>query len=102
MRWICVLVAAAAVAGCGHGRHSTAIAPTRGIPCPAHTVARLDARRLIGLPEARASQVAAKSSCMIRVVERDGRQLTVTADYSNYRIDVAVRHGVIVGVPFIG
>ena len=49
------------------------------------------ARRLIGLPVARANRVARASGYRVRTIERDGKALNVTMDLRIDRINVAVR-----------
>jgi hypothetical protein len=65
---------------------------------PARTRAEAVGRQLIGLTGKDARELAARSRCIIRAVQIDGRSLVVTADYAPHRIDVATRDGVIVDV----
>jgi hypothetical protein len=57
-----------------------------------------DARRLIGLAEQRASAVAGRDGCVIRVVARDDRGANLESDEQLNRLDVYVEGGRIVGV----
>jgi hypothetical protein len=65
---------------------------------PARRRAEAVGRQLIGLTGKDARELAARSRCIIRAVQIDGRFLVVTADYAPHRIDVATRDGVIVDV----
>ena len=59
-------------------------------------------KALVGLDERAATDAAIAKGWTIRVAERNGVSLPVTADYSATRIDVAVTDGVVVAVNFIG
>ena len=56
---------------------------------------RLDAARLVGKTVRRATEIAERHGCTVRVVRRNGVPLPVTDDYLTGRINVAVRNGVV-------
>lgn len=57
---------------------------------------------LVGLGEDEALKVAAEQGWDVRVAERDGVALELTADYSPQRVNVAVADGVVTAVVSIG
>lgn len=54
-------------------------------------------RQLVGLNLHDANELANRSGCQLRVVRRDGRGLTVTADYRVRRINVETEGDIVVG-----
>lgn len=74
-------------------------APSPGEPAADR---RLDARRLVGLPERRAEARAARYGCTIRAVRRDGRGLAGTTDLRRDRVNVVIREGVVARVVDVG
>jgi hypothetical protein len=70
--------------------------PTGPPPDPA-ACERLS-RRLPGRGVDEAEALAREARCALRVVERDGRSLPVTEDFSESRINVRVRDGVVTEV----
>jgi hypothetical protein len=109
-RAIIALVVVAVAVGCGS--HEPTVAVTRSPPpprlanaawCPDHSVATLDARRLVGQGEYRARVVASRNGCYVQVMQRDGRYVwPFTADYLPTRIRVAVDHHKVSGVYYVG
>lgn len=61
-----------------------------------------DARELLGLPVARATALAERNGCAMRVVVRDGQDLIRTMDYSSGRVNVTETAGRIVALNGIG
>lgn len=86
--------------------------PSKPVRCPAAggfkgaeesgAVGGFDARELLGLETAEAKALARRNDCAVRVVNRDGRELVRTMDYSNSRINVTETKGRIVALNGIG
>ena len=55
------------------------------------------ARQLVGLSLHDANELANRSGCHLRVVRRDGKGLTVTADLHTRRINIETEGDIIVG-----
>ena len=73
-----------------------------GYRCPHGDKDGFKARKLIGKPIPQARRQAHGHDCAFRVSKRNGRQLTVTADYSPERINVGVRHRTVTSIQGIG
>jgi hypothetical protein len=97
--------------GCG-GRSATPIfkivRPGRAIWCPTKLTLRtspsepnrpasgsFDTRSLLGQTVAHAAADARPHGCSLRVVKRDGRDLTITSDARANRVDAVVSHGIV-------
>jgi hypothetical protein len=101
------ILAGLALAACGGDEPAAAGPapdPDRAVSAPARrstappsdpAACRDLSRQLPGRPLAEATDLAQTAGCAIRVVARDGRDLPVTEDYSETRINVRVRAGVI-------
>lgn len=61
-----------------------------------------DARELLGLTTERAQALARRHDCVVRVVNRDGRDLVRTMDYSSGRVNVTETDGRVVRLDGIG
>lgn len=55
------------------------------------------ARQLVGLNLHEANELATRSGCHLRVVKRDGKGLTVTAELDMKRINIETEGGIVVG-----
>jgi hypothetical protein len=58
--------------------------------CPAGLPGGFKTKRVVGLTLGKAKRRADANGCSVRVVKRDGENLSVTADYVQNRINVAV------------
>ncbi|MFM8626792.1 MAG: hypothetical protein ACKOCC_07605 [Actinomycetota bacterium] len=68
-------------------------APTTDMP----QIPDKDAASLVGLTEAEATKVATSKGWAVRVVERDGEQFMVTADWRGDRVNLTVTGGKVTG-----
>jgi hypothetical protein len=86
--------------GCGGSHPARIRRPQHAIFCPsnARPDQRFDARILLGISERTARAQASKHGCFLRVAERDGRLFALTADFRVNRLDIKLRHGVVVSV----
>ena len=114
-RLAAILLALAALAGCGDEEQPAAPAspddPVASGPvdpaapavpaAPARTCKRLGAR-LVGMELPAAHKRAARKRCALRVAIQDGTPQALTEDFSPARINVRVRRGVVTGVEFMG
>ena len=73
-----------------------------GLLCPEERAPQLDAASLDGSQLADARATAKAYHCEVRVVERDGKDLPVTADLRQSRINVAIADGQVIDVRGIG
>jgi hypothetical protein len=109
-RALSLLVLAGVGLACGSTSQPSAPASksstAQTLMCPSVTrtddLRRIDALRLIGLPEAVAGGRATRGGCEMRVSFRDGHELLKSADYRSDRVNVRVRAGVVVAVDDIG
>ncbi|CAB4915370.1 unannotated protein [freshwater metagenome] len=82
--------------------------PARAVRCPGGGAkgggeeGDFDARELLGLPVARATALAERNGCAMRVVVRDGQDLIRTMDYSSGRVNVTETAGRVVALNGIG
>jgi len=81
--------------------------PGKPLYCPAGAKGKaatsgFDARELLGLTTARATALAERRDCAMRVVSRDGQDLIRTMDFSNARINVTETKGRVVALNGIG
>ncbi len=97
---VVVVVLACLAGGCGARRESAVAAPLQverpkhPVFCPGSLgVPRFDARDLLRKRLRTAQGVARRKGCTLRVVERDGRFISVLQDGRVNRIDVGVAHG---------
>ena len=70
----------------------------KGPYCPRGHEDGYRARKLVGKPVPRARKAARRHDCSLRIVQRNGRDLAVTADFVPSRINVAVRDGRVTGI----
>ena len=54
-------------------------------------------RQLVGLNLHDANELATRSGCQLREVQRDGKGFVVTADFCTNRIDIETEGGIVVG-----
>jgi hypothetical protein len=108
-RRVLIVVAAAALAGCGDEERpagpddpvvSETVAP--GAPAAAPKTCKRLSRRLVGMELPAAHKRAARKRCALRVAVQDGEPQALTEDYSPARINVRVRRGVVTGIEFMG
>jgi hypothetical protein len=86
---------------CGRGDEAADKHPAESMLCPQTAGGQpapgaFDARELLGQPESAAQENAKARRCRLRVVERDGARLDVTADLRGDRINVSTRDGIVV------
>lgn len=62
------------------------------------SLARFDARSLLGLSVDAAERDARRHGCTSRIVELNGRGLPITTDLRSSRVDLAVKHGIVTAV----
>jgi hypothetical protein len=70
--------------------------------CTAPPEGTFDATSIVGETEEDAAAAAEAEGCSLRVVERDGRGLAVTEDFSPSRVNVAVADGVVEEIVSLG
>jgi hypothetical protein len=116
MRWAAVLLALAALGGCGddaEGPAATAdpdqpvssgqIPPDQPAgPVGSERVCTRLGRRLVGDRIAAATARAERRGCALRVAVLDGEPQALTEDFSPARINVRVRAGLVTRVEFMG
>jgi len=98
------LATAAALTPAGQAAADPPDRPPRGdgYRCPHGDTDGFKARELIGKTIRQGRRQARHHDCAFRVTKRNGRQLTVTADYSPERINVGVRHRRVTSIQGIG
>ena len=74
--------------------------PSRAVFCPSTGPAtdHFDARLLLGASVGKARAQASSHGCFLRVAERDGKHYALTADFRVNRLDIKLRHGLVVSV----
>ena len=72
------------------------------VVCTGPPEGTFDATSIVGETEEDAAAAAEAEGCSIRVVERDGRALAVTEDFSPSRINVAVSDGIVEEIVNLG
>lgn len=81
--------------------------PSAAVRCPGGSgkgavQGDFDAREMLGLSTARATALAERNDCVLRVVVRDGQELIRTMDFSSSRVNVTETKGRIVAINGIG
>lgn len=95
---LCAATVTTLGAGCGAPAPDTSIPPAVRW-CPKDpTDRRFETRRLLGLPFQDARRLAGQYGCEIVTVRRDGEDLIVDAMYSDGRIDVETRDGIVMAI----
>lgn len=80
---------------------TTETVPVRGGEVPPTPVQPLDdntAQQLLGLPEAEATRVAMANGWIVRIAARDGEFFFLTEDYSNSRVNLSVKRGIVIAI----
>jgi hypothetical protein len=89
-----VIAFAVAAAGCGEPdveRSARAVWCPRDVP----TSQAFDARKVLGLREARAAEVTREAGCKLAVVREDDERFGITAVSDPRRLQVEVDHGIV-------
>lgn len=99
MRCIACLLGVAALVMCGCGDKPEIVRPDSPVWCRAFQAPPWDARKVLGLSEEKAQAEAESAGCDLRIVRRDGVEVTPqTADASCWRIPAVVENDTVTAV----